>query len=134
MIVAEILVAADEAPGESAKFNGTWVLIRVDLSRIAMPDVISNSSMVINGNKLATRLGQETFEGTHRFDPNQDPKACDRTVTSGPNKGTKQYGIYRLDGDELTICSASSGFPRPKEFKAPDGSNATLIVWKRQSK
>ena len=106
------------------------------MSGIEMPkNVLGKSTMTINGTKHAVHLADiEPYEGTHRFDPTKDPKAYDTTVTTGTHKGDKQYGIYKLDGDELTICLASSGSPRPKEFKAPDGSNDTLTVWKRQSK
>jgi uncharacterized protein (TIGR03067 family) len=135
LFVVAVSVAADDASDESAKFNGTWVLIRATMSGIEMPkDVLGKSTMTINGTKHTVHLADETYEGTHRYDPSQDPKAYDTTVTTGANKGVKQVGIYRLDGDELSICLATSGFPRPKDFKADDKSNNTLTVWKRQSK
>jgi uncharacterized protein (TIGR03067 family) len=136
LFLAAVSLAAADAPDESARFNGTWLLVRAQMSGIEMPkDVLGKSTMTINGNKHTVQLGEDPpYEGTHRFDPTQDPKAYDTTVTTGAHKGDKQYGIYKLDGDELTICIASSGFPRPKDFKAPAGSNDTLTVWKRQSK
>jgi len=135
LIVTGILIAADQAPDESAKFNGTWLLVRAEQNGITMPkDVLGHSTLTINGNKHTVHLGEDTYEGTHRFNPTQEPKAYDTTITTGTFKGDKQYGIYKLDGEELTICIAGTGYPRPKEFKAPDGSNDTLTIWKRQSK
>ena len=135
LFVVAVSVAADQAPDESAKFNGTWVLVRAEMSGIEMPkNVLGKSSMTINGSKHTVHLPDETYEGTHRYDPTPDPKAYDTTVTTGTRKGEKQQGIYRMDGDELYMCLASSGFPRPKDFKAGEGSNNTLLVWKRQSK
>lgn len=45
-------------------------------------------------------------------------------------------GIYRLDGDDLTICwgswSATAGSNRPSDFTAPQGSDRVLIVLRRE--
>jgi uncharacterized protein (TIGR03067 family) len=40
-------------------------------------------------------------------------------------------GIYRLDGDTLTLAIADAGHPRPTEFVARYGSSVTLTVCRR---
>jgi hypothetical protein len=43
-------------------------------------------------------------------------------------------GIYKLDGDTLTICLEARGNERPTEFATKEGSVANLIVLKRVQK
>lgn len=55
-------------------------------------------------------------------------------MTAGPTKGKTHHGIYMLDGDTLKFCFAAPGQERPTEFTAPEGSQRTLSVWKRDKK
>jgi uncharacterized protein (TIGR03067 family) len=45
--------------------------------------------------------------------------------------GIGARGIYRLDGDTLTLAIADAGRPRPSEFAARHGSMVTLTVCRR---
>lgn len=58
-----------------------------------------------------------------RLDPSQTPSTIDVT-----NKfDDLLHGIYRFDGDTLTIClNKREGLPTPDQFDAPDGSHRVL--------
>jgi uncharacterized protein (TIGR03067 family) len=43
-------------------------------------------------------------------------------------------GIWKLDGDTLTICEAGRTADRPNEFTAPEGSKRAMWVLKRVKK
>jgi len=49
-----------------------------------------------------------------------------------PKKEAK--GIWKVEGDTLTICRARPGQQRPSEFTAPKGSGRELLVFKRVTK
>jgi hypothetical protein len=46
-----------------------------------------------------------------------------------PGQVTK--GVWRVDGDELTICTAAEGAGRPDSLAAPKGSRRTLWALSR---
>jgi hypothetical protein len=42
------------------------------------------------------------------------------------------YGIYRLEGDTLTVCLAEPNAERPKEFKTSEESKTTMLTLKKK--
>ena len=43
-------------------------------------------------------------------------------------------GIYQQEGNRLKVCLDLSGKDRPREFKTKSGSNAILLVFKREKR
>jgi uncharacterized protein (TIGR03067 family) len=68
---------------------------------------------------------------TFTIDPSTSPKSIDYMNTAGSNKGKSQRGIYRFDGDQLTVCVSSPGAARPAAFTSEKAAGHTLTVWKR---
>jgi uncharacterized protein (TIGR03067 family) len=75
--------------------------------------------------------GNGEVEGTYKADPKKDPAEVD--ITAGP-KGGPARGLYKVDGDTLTLCLVTDGEDRPKKIEAPAGSTAVLITFKRVKK
>ena len=63
------------------------------------------------------------------LDPSTDPKQMD--LDRGGDAG-KAAGIYAVTKDELKICYAEPGSPRPKAFGSPAGDKVFLLVMKRK--
>src|SRR5205823_14159716 len=84
------------------------------------------------GKDVMTVEGKESRQVQLRLAPGKSPKELDWTVLDGPDKGEGRQGVYKLDGDTLTICVAEpggDGADRPKEFKA--GKGLALLVLER---
>jgi uncharacterized protein (TIGR03067 family) len=72
--------------------------------------------------------GKLLREAVGKLDTEKTPKTIDLTGTERFLKGTRFLGIYKLDGDELTLC-VGDGASRPTEFKANPGQ--VLIRYER---
>ena len=103
--------------------QGEWQVVRIE-----RPDSPVNSDELVRVRYIfdkdcATLMEgeQKVWEGVFRPDPMEEPKAIDFTGTVDPHKGEKAFGIYRVEGDALTICV---GKARPTEFS---GKEAVLI-------
>jgi uncharacterized protein (TIGR03067 family) len=132
-----LLSAAAQKEGadqkELEKFQGKWVPVSTTIDGNALDeDEIKNRSLVYKGEKI-TFLYKDKERGTAsvKIDPSKSPAQIDTTFGSGPGKGATLKGIYKFDGDMLTICNCGPGKDRPTEFASKPGSGTLLFVHQR---
>jgi uncharacterized protein (TIGR03067 family) len=76
------------------------------------------------GKELAERRG-------FQFDPKANPPTLDyNTAPSRPGSPILRC-IYRVDGDQLTVCRAGPDEARPTELSAPAGSGLLVVRMRR---
>jgi uncharacterized protein (TIGR03067 family) len=84
------------------------------------------------GNKLITvGPGDVRVEIEYRLDPTKSPKQIDQRFTGGAIGPWIAKGIYKLEGDTLTICYGGRNVARPTEFAAKPEDGRTMRVHKR---
>src|SRR5690242_3556956 len=96
------LVARDD----DKSIGGKWVIVSVE--RDGKPDDTMKGAVRINtGDKYTlTPPGGQTFEGTFKTDSTKTPHEIDMVAAGGRYKGQTLRGIYKLEGDMLTVCFA----------------------------
>jgi uncharacterized protein (TIGR03067 family) len=108
---------------------GTWTVESYqEGGQKAAKEVIETLSVVFSADgKMKAIQGEKEQELTWKLDPGKKPKQF--SVTN--DKGREVLGIYKLDGDTLTVCWARGG-DRPDEFASKKGTSVVLQVLKRQ--
>ena len=70
-------------------------------------------------------------EGSYKADAKKDPAE----IELSPPRQRAQLGIYKIEGDTLTICLAGkNSTDPPTKFESPEGTDFTLITLKRIKK
>jgi uncharacterized protein (TIGR03067 family) len=122
--------------GDSKLLQGEWVFTSQEGEGEQVPaSLLKPLRLTIDGDSFRVTTGGEVVqEGTATYDASQTPKTVDVSVTGGGGKGTKWLGIYKIDGDTVTLCFDPTGKKRPTEFKAAKGSGFFLNVHTRVKK
>ena len=139
VLAVALLVGADEAGDagkkELKKFQGTWEMDKLEYNGKDESDkykfklVVKGDQGTVVGND---RVRKEYARVTLKLDPGTTPRSVDMSVTAGSQKDNVIEGIYRLKGDELTICAKVVGKERPTRFESPEGDSIALVVFKRE--
>jgi uncharacterized protein (TIGR03067 family) len=82
------------------------------------------------------RFRKKVGSGKFTIDATKSPKEIN-FIPDAPPKGKPAPaipGIYKIDGDKITMCYATPGGERPAKFESTEGSGRTLVVWVRETK
>lgn len=110
----------EEIPRELEKLQGAWdMAFSEDAGRVIEEEVVGRKPrrMVIETDHYTYDNGFFVEEGTIQIVSTQKPKTIDFAITSGPDRGKSQLGIYQLKGDYLIFCLSHPGVNnRPEAF------------------
>ena len=132
-----LLSAAAQKEGadkqELEKFQGKWVPVSASIDGKALEEEeMKDRSMVFKGEKrILMYKDKERGTASLKIDPGKSPAQIDTTNEDGPGKGATLKGIYKFDGDKLTLCFVLNSKDRPTEFASKPGSGTVLSVHKR---
>ena len=135
ILLAPWLPADDKAVKEELeRHQGTWLATSsIYDGQEAPAEVVRSITRTVDEDHVVWKRDGKSFAGTRiELDPSRDPKAIDVIPDGGKDRGERVLGIYKLEGDRLTICMAAPGQPRPKAFQADKGSGCTLRTFTRQ--
>jgi uncharacterized protein (TIGR03067 family) len=145
LVVALALTAAGaigaQPPGpdnpsaaDAERMQGVWEMAEYVVNGVAAPENMTRPwLLVVEGDVYNPGSGETSVEYRFRLDPNLLPKSIDLAPLLPGSKGKYYRGVYKLDGETLTICRPLDiDDERPAGFTARDGSNLTRVVWKRR--
>ncbi len=128
----------DAAKADAAKLQGTWQVTKfIDHSEEAAPAAeIEHMAFEFKGDRVTMRRTKDDpgREGKYTLDPAKRPKSIDIDFGVPVSEG-----IYKLDGDTLTICVVGGSrngktAARPTEFRASKRDKYSLFELKKVKK
>jgi uncharacterized protein (TIGR03067 family) len=146
LISAIVLLVATDEPAQHVKkeldrLEGEWAIVSVEgKGKKLSDDYINGWKLTIKGDQWTFMSRKTEYKSTFRIDPAKDPKTIDLTgkrfdLAKGANVESLSPGIYKLEGDTLTVCRTNFESERPKEFKTTEETGVRRIeVWKRAKK
>lgn len=118
-----LLLRAEDAKvsGDLKKVQGAWTFTG---------EQGEENQLTFEGAELKATVGGQMYVSKVSFDSKAEPlPAVDFKITIGPEDqaGLTVLGIYKLEGEKLTLCVAIPGqSERPKEYKRID--NETILM------
>jgi RNA polymerase sigma factor (sigma-70 family) len=125
--------AREDAVKDQEKILGTWAYVSVEAKGEKVPEEVKGAKLIFaaEGKFTAMNSKGEKKGGTWKLDPARKPKE----ITTTNDKGKTHRGIYKLDGDTLTICMhQEDGADRPTEFATRKDTKVVLVVLERQKR
>jgi uncharacterized protein (TIGR03067 family) len=118
---------------ESRKIQGTWVQVQQGFRGRGM--MIVQSKLVITTDRMIYNAQTTNpYPYALTIDAKKQPMSYDiKGVVGGPTAGRNFQGIYKLEGDTLTLCYTGAGQPRPTTFDGP-GRTGITEVYQRQKR
>ncbi len=107
--------------------EGTWSFSYLEIDGASMPKAIFEASRILmDGDCFRTESPEATYEGIFNINVEAQPHEIDIEFVAGPEAGNTNFGIFRLDGDQLELCLDMSGKRRPVEFRTTAGSGCAF--------
>ncbi len=120
----------DAAKKDLQAMQGNWKMVAYVVDgKTTPPAELAKIQLNVKGNVSTFTIDKQASHGKYVLDAAKTPRTLDIDLTDGPEKGKKKLAIYAFEKDQLKICVAAVGAPRPTEFKAGKGVN--LETWQR---
>jgi len=128
--------AADDreirSAGPPTELEGEWAMVSAVFKGVAMAqDMVKWCRRITRGNVTTVVAGpQVMLSASFKLDASQKPAAIDYLNLEGANRKKTQLGIFLLEGEQLQICMAAPGKPRPNNVRSEPGDDRSYTTWR----
>lgn len=124
-------------PAAAKGIEGGWTLVAIETEGKSQAEAVKNmpveeKTIRATGDKMTQTIGGKEDHLSYKLNPTKTPPEVDLSKTLPSGKTETIYGIYKLEGDTLTICGAvDNPADRPKEFKTAPGDKRMILTLKK---
>src|SRR5438067_1788012 len=107
-----LLIAGDDDVRKELKaLEGKWKTVGLEAGGKPFPKeaVIDFTFIVGADGKSIGKMAKTEYDARISVDPKKKPKTIDNVHVTGAHKGKKQFGIYKLEGDNWIVCMTAPG-------------------------
>ena len=124
---------SENASSGDARLDGAWKLIATEFKGSTASESGKEQIFNFSGDRMISPGGKKEDAAAIACDPSKLPAEIDISKTEANGKIDKSYGIYKIEGDTLTLCIAKSEHPadRPIDFKTSRDSKAVTMVLRK---
>lgn len=114
--------------------EGIWSFARLEIDGTELPaSALTASRILIDGDRFRTESPESNYEGIFNINVEAQPHEIDIEFVVGPEAGNSNFGIFRVEGDQLELCLDLNGRPRPDKFHTAPASGRAYETLKRIS-
>lgn len=126
----------EAAQKELKKFAGKWKAIELHVDGNEQKPELDGNEVIFEFKGRKFLLNGNELLGVDSLDPSTNPKCIDLKGLmdlGGVKKDTVYEGIYKLDGDKLTLAvNVSELKKRPEKFESPKDSMVVVVTLKKE--
>jgi uncharacterized protein (TIGR03067 family) len=123
--------SAETVGTDTQRFHGEWTAVGLYDADGKLEELKDDDPrrfvFEFTADKLLTKLGKQTLEGSYQVNVHKNPIEID-VVRRRNNKDARFPGICVIDGDRLKVCLAGTGRERPTDFKSGDGIEFAVLL------
>lgn len=117
LMAGGVLFYRMKSPGSGDDLQGRWTIV-------SPPDgwkIVPGTDIMVTSDEIQVRVGTVVTTKLHYT---ADPEKGNIDATAAGGK--LRQGIYRIEGDLLTLCVGAEGGPRPD---TPDATGGGVMRW-----
>jgi uncharacterized protein (TIGR03067 family) len=119
-------------PTDLDRIQGSWHVTALESDGAAVPrPAFDRAHLAVKGKAFTSKGMGAVYTGTIELKSSTKPKSLDLIFASGPQKGTRNLGIYTLERDRWVICLATRGTKRPGKFATKPETGLALETLER---
>lgn len=134
LILAAVLAAPAAAADAPAALTGSWTAVEAQRDGAEAPELIGHRLVLeAQAFRILAADGKPLYAGRYAVDAAARPARIDFVQEAGEAKGQTWEGIWRIDGERLTIVddAPDPAKARPTDFGTEKGSGYVMVVFRR---
>jgi uncharacterized protein (TIGR03067 family) len=132
---AGLIGTAARAETDGERIQGNWSVQKMTRRGQELPEnEVKELAVAFENDQFLAKRGDKVAEScTFTLDETKSPKAIDMQPPKSKGK-RPALGIYKLEGDKLTMIWRKEGKERPTDFDAAKAADTTFVVLERAKK